>query len=288
MTTPKEPDAPLTLAEFLESVPPNTVKGLSQLYEITARQGTFPTQLFNFKLPDILIHCTNEICNGPRIHRPRENDKLTINVGASYHYLEYLCSNCRTNRKTFSVRMLANRDDTNGVFTKLGEHPPYGPITPTRLLKLLGDQREIFLRGRRCENQSLGIGAFSYYRRVVEHQKSKIIDEIIKASTILGAKAETIAILESAKAETQFSKSLSMVKDAIPQALLIGGHNPLTLLHAALSDGLHGRTDEECLEIAHDVRVLLAELSERLNQILKDEAELNSAVSRLLRPRSKE
>jgi hypothetical protein len=154
------------------------------------------------------------------------------------------------------------------------------------LLKLLGDQREFFLKGRRCENQGLGIGAFGYYRRVVEHQKGRIIDEIIKVSEKLGATAEALKLLADAKSETQFSKSVTMVKDGLPQALLINGHNPLTLLHNALSAGLHEQTDEVCLELAQAVRVVLVDLSERLSQALKDEAELNLAVSRLLKPRA--
>ena len=71
-------------------------------------------------------------------------------------------------------------------------------------------------------------------------------------------------------------------KDSIPQALLIKGHNPLRLLHSALSDGLHDRDDAYCLEQASSIRVVLAELSERLAQALKDEAELNRALSHLL------
>jgi (p)ppGpp synthase/HD superfamily hydrolase len=69
---------------------------------------------------------------------------------------------------------------------------------------------------------------------------------------------------------SQFSKALASIKDAIPQALLLNGHNPLTMLHKALSTGLHEKTDEECLEIAHDVRVVLIELADRLGQLLKD------------------
>jgi hypothetical protein len=73
----------------------------------------------------------------------------------------------------------------------------------------------------------------------------------------------------------------------MPQALLINGHNPLTLLHSALSDGLHDQTDEHCLEIASSVRVVLGELSERLSQALKDEAELNNALSKLMNVKTK-
>lgn len=75
------------------------------------------------------------------------------------------------------------------------------------------------------------------------------------------------------------------VKDAIPQNLLIKGHNPLTLLHSALSDGLHARDDDRCLELAHDIRIVLAELSERLGQALKDDEEILNAVSRLMTSR---
>ncbi len=66
---------------------------------------------------------------------------------------------------------------------------------------------------------------------------------------------------------------------------MINGHNPITLLHSALSIGLHAQTDEECLDSAHDVRIVLAELAERLGQAMKDHAELNSAVQRLLNAR---
>jgi hypothetical protein len=44
-------------------------------------------------------------------------------------------------------------------------------------------------------------------------------------------------------------------------------------------------TDELCLVLAHDVRVLLIEFSDRLGQILKDDAELSAAVARLMKVR---
>jgi hypothetical protein len=77
-------------------------------------------------------------------------------------------------------------------------------------------------------------------------------------------------------------KAIESVKDSIPESLLVNGHNPLTLLHSALSEGLHAQTDEQCLELAQAVRVVLAELAERIGQALKDEAELNAAISRLM------
>lgn len=156
------------------------------------------------------------------------------------------------------------------------------PPTPNRLTRLFGKDRELFLKGRQCENHALGIGAFVYYRRVVESHKNQILDEVIKVSRKIGAPAVMVQVLEAAKEEVQFSKAIASVKDAIPQALLINGHNPLTLLHTALSGGVHEMTDQECMELAHTVRVVLAELAERLGQALKDEAELNTAINRLM------
>jgi hypothetical protein len=72
----------------------------------------------------------------------------------------------------------------------------------------------------------------------------------------------------------------------MPQTLLIQGHNPLTLLHSALSEGLHASSEEQCLEMATSIRVLLTELSERISIALKDEAELQSALKTLLHRRS--
>jgi hypothetical protein len=178
----------------------------------------------------------------------------------------------------------AGQKDYPGECYKIGELPVYGPPTPSRLISLIGPDREIFLKGRRCENQGLGIGAFVYYRRVVENQKARILDEIIKVSEKIGASATVIETLRNAKKETQFKKAVESIKDALPQVLLINGQNPLTLLHSALSEGLHAQTDEHCLGIAHAVRVVLTELSDRLGQALKDEAELRSAISLLTKP----
>jgi hypothetical protein len=166
---------------------------------------------------------------------------------------------------------------------KFGEIPTFGPPTPSRVISILGGEREYYLKGRRAENQGLGIGAFAYYRRVLENQKNRILDEITRVAEKIGAPAEVIEDLNAAKKETQFSRAVGAIKHGIPQALLVGGHNPLTLLHSALSEGLHAQTDERCLELATAIRVVLTDLAERLGSALKEEAELNAAVSRLLK-----
>lgn len=74
------------------------------------------------------------------------------------------------------------------------------------------------------------------------------------------------------------------MKHGLPATLMINGqHNPLTLLHAALSEALHEHTDEGCLELAQNIRVVLTDLADRVSQALKEVSELDSAVAQLMK-----
>lgn len=270
------------LSDFLESTPPNQNVYISDLM---ANQYVHNDRVWKDVLstPEIQLHCGSEICNGMRIFRSIQSIYIELTEEFKYTYISYRCSNCQISKKTFS--MAARRESPKskrGEVFKFGEMPNFGPPTPARLIKLIGPDRENFLKGRRCENQGLGVGAFIYYRRVVEHQKNRILSEIIKVSEKLSASPERIDTLKLAIEETQFSKALDMAKDVIPESLLINGHSPIQLLHSALSEGVHALTDEKCLELASSVRIVLGELSERLSQALKDEAELSKALSTLM------
>lgn len=282
-------DEAITVAQFLEEVPPNQKRTISNL---GARENVKQSAAYQevFRRAELQLHCPNESCNGIRFFRCMSDQQVLSRSHARSFYVSYTCGNCQNYRKTFSLTAQLRTDSeggTEGVATKFGELPAFGPPVSPKLIKLIGGDREMFLKGRRCENQGLGVGAFVYYRRVLENQRVRILKEIIKVCEKVGVSQDHIATLRAAEAETRFSESLNMAKDAIPQALLIDGHSPLLLLHGALSEGLHAMSDEECLELASSVRVVLAELSDRMSQALKDEKELTSAVSHLLQSRSK-
>lgn len=270
------------ISEFLESSPPNRLAHISDL----AGPKRYPGGGFRHNVlntPELQLHCPSDACNGTRFFRCISQQIPQLKETYEYLYITYRCSNCQEHRKTYALAAKIDRDESKtGELYKFGEMPTFGPPTPPRLVKLIGPDRAIFLKGRRCENQGLGIGAFIYYRRVVENQKNRIFSEILKVAEKLSASPESLEILRSAIKETQFKKALEIAKDAIPESLLINGHNPVQLLHGALSEGVHELSDEECLELASSVRVVLGELSERLAQALKDEAELSKALSTLM------
>jgi len=271
-----------TIAEFLESTPPNQLINISDL--CTVKRTQHSSYYYEMRTPEIQLHCNHDQCSGTRFFRCVSGSGKIVKIADyEFFYVTYRCSNCQHVEKTFSLAAkVITEGKPQGECYKFGELPTYGPPISAKLIKLIGPDRDEFLKGRRCENQGLGVGAFIYYRRVVENQKNRILGEIIKVSEKIGAAADKIEKLKSAVTETQFTKALETAKDAMPESLLINGHSPILLLHSALSEGVHALSDEQCLELAGSVRVVLGELSERLSQALKDEAELTKALSTLM------
>jgi hypothetical protein len=267
------------IADFFEVSPPNQLKNVADLAIMKTLGNTLSAVLHT---PELQLHCTHEKCNGVRFFRCTD-PSLRISVDNSGSaFIRYLCSNCRVTDKIFAIEFSRDRGELSGEIYKYGELPPYGPPVPSRLISLMGPDRDEFLQGRRSENLGLGVAAFTYYRRVVERQKDRILKQIINVANKIGADPQQVKLLEAAVAESQFAKALDMAKDALPDVLFIDGHNPIKLLHGTLSEGVHILTDAECLEIASSVRVVLAELSERMAMAVKDEAILTSALNVLM------
>ena len=279
-----------TLSEFLQSTPPNQWRHISDL-SVRRTLRPYGNVIKEINKPELALHCPDDLCNGVRFFRytavfPSTETDLQEN-SVNYLYIIYQCSNCKKSRKVYSLAaIISTIEQSQGMCYKLGEYPPYGPPVPSRLIKLIGPDRDVFLKGRNCENQGLGIGAFTYYRRVVENQKNRILTEIVKVSEKIGAPQDKIDTLHEAIKETQFQKALDLAKDVMPESLIIDGHSPISLLYRALSSGVHELSDEECLKLAGTVRLVLGELSERLSALLKDKAELTEAVSTLIHHKS--
>ncbi len=267
---------------FLESQPPNQETEIANLTD-----GTLP---YIIQRPALNLFCEADTCNGERFFDTRsstpqlraEDQEKWIQL-----FLNYSCRNCGDSHKAYAVTIWAAKNGPHGKAIKFGEWPPFGPRVPTKMIKLLGEDQEIFMKGRRAESQGMGIAAFAYYRRVVENQKGRLIDEIIRVCNRIKAPPALVEKLNEAKTEIQFSRAVDIIRDGIPEILRLDGHNPLLLLHSALSEGLHAQSDQECLDLAVSIRVVLTEFSERLVQAMRSHSELDNAVSKLLQAQSK-
>jgi hypothetical protein len=256
---------------FLESAPANTPQVISNLVTIDGGYRVLPT--IRLKL-----HC------------PKDGGLRGFDIESELHltniwepvFVRYRCRDCGTYLKEFAVVIKRGTPTASDAeVMKLGEYPPFAaPISPRITRLLTRDDLELFRQGTRSEAQGLGIGAATYFRRIVENQWRLLVKETRKAAERLGEL--DLSVYDVAVRETQFSNAVEMLKGKLPAKLLIlDGQNPLMLLYRPLSVGLHGLTDIECLQQAADIRTVLTALLENIAEVLKEQGELKQAADRL-------
>lgn len=272
----------LDIKQFLEQVHPSVEKEIEGLWT-TAYYSSGGGSFRRITWPDLRLHC--KVCAGERTFRNNSPEQVGRDKQFANAHPFYICGDCHEQTKNYALHVTLD-DRGDGTLYKYGELPPFGIPVPNRLLRLFGNvDGSIFLKGRQCENLGHGIGAFSYYRRIVESHKNDIFNEIIKVAETVGAPQDLIDELEAAKVEISFAKSIGHIKTALPQGLLINGHNPLNALHGALSVGIHNESDEDCLAAAQAVRLVLSDLVEKIATLKQDNKQLNDAVQLLLSKR---
>lgn len=266
-------------AKFLESVPPGEFRRLPQ----EAFEGDVHGRIM-FRWPAIQLYCANDTCEGVRFADSDAGRVVFSSDGQRQdEFANYRCRNCKTHLKFFAIILFSPDTDADnlGSIIKVGELPLFGPHVPGNVFELLGKDVEQFRKGLRAEAQGLGIAAAAYYRRVVENQRTRLFEQIILAAQSINADAKIVERLKYLREHWRFQQSIDEIKDCIPQMLLIEGQNPLELLHPVLSDSLHDRTDEEALEIASEIRLVLINLAERIALAKTQSTELREAVAKL-------
>lgn len=271
----------MTYKDFLESTHPSVIKPISDLWEVQYIQNGPNRRVIS--AADLRLHCQE--CGGERTFRCERTKAFDYQEARVEFTLRYMCGDCHIEDKLYSL-YAELEDGGAGKLYKFGELPPFGVPVPNKVLRLFGKDAQLFQKGRQCENLGYGVAAFAYYRRVVENHKNDIFEEIIKVCRTVNAPEAIIQELEQAKKEIAFTKAIEAIKAALPQGLLINGHNPLLALHGALSVGLHDESDAECLAAAQAVRLVLADLMEKISNLKQDDRELNAAVQLLLKKKS--
>lgn len=266
-----------TFKELLLSVAPNEHVPIFDLWE------TYGGDVVLTPPKQLPLYCGE--CKGERLFEPTESTYYLGQTTTIWrNYLGYQCRNCKLRSKIFALHLARDKAGTkSGKAMKFGESPAFGPPVPANVEALLGSDASLFRKGIDSEAKGLGIGAFAYYRRVLDNQRTKIFDKIIQVARKLGAEEEVLKRLTAARDDRQFTKSIDEIKPGPLKAIYIDGHNPLTLLYDAVSDGLHGQSDAENLAQAQIVRLLIADLARRIEAALDDHAEVSTAVNNLLK-----
>lgn len=206
----------VTLAALLQSTPPEVEVQVTDFEEEIGEKPPAagapvrkqPTGAYIIATPEkLLFFCDNCKVETLFDYIPYylQQTKIIKVAGKEWsgRVLKLRCRNCGVGERSFSLSLRLVGKRVHAV--KLGQYPSFGGRLPESLLGLAGTDRQLFLQGWRAEKAGLGIGAFAYYRRVVDSQRVKLIDAIVEAARTLGASDEAVTAIESA----QFSRSRS-------------------------------------------------------------------------------
>ena len=202
--------------------------------------------------------------------------------------LDYLCSACHESTRLFLVRFYKkDGEGTDHLFVeKVGQFPAWDIEMDKGLEKTLGEHAYYYKRGLICESQGYGVGAYAYYRRVIENIIEHLLGSI--ANLLEGEdKKHYEAALESTKADKKAQDRIQLVKDLLPKSLRPEGINPLDIIYSSLSGGLHAEDDSTCLDYAGDIKNALVYL---VNEILKKKEHgktFTASMKKLLDKRAK-
>lgn len=207
----------------------------------------------------------------------------------------YACAGCQQFRRYFMISVVHPRATANalrppategaGTLIKTGQYPAYELRPDPQLAAKLGPRLPIFTKGLICESQGYGIGAFAYYRRIVEEVIGELLDEILPL-TPEGDRSRYAEALERTKASHNATDKIDLVKHLLPETLRPGGANPLALLHGTLSEGIHALDDEVCLALAISTREVLVYLVHQINETRISADRFGRHLKRLLDERS--
>jgi len=288
---------------FLETVPLYVEKHVTGFHKLKdpfsyvrglASGSTTPTKpVYELTKPSIQLFCPSPLCNGIRWFEVVDCSLANNNILGILSFM-YQCRNCKQEQKLYTI--IAEEVDGGTKLNisgeiakvqKIGEFPQFRPHISNRVISLIEPDKELFNKGLSSENKGLGIGAFTYYRRVVDNQWRRLLNKIKEAAIKQEVPKEIIQLIEEAEKETQFGKAVDILRDAIPKSLYIKTHNPITLLHDTASVGLHGLTDEQCLDTAGAIRIILSKLADNIHQAIKDDDQIKAALTKLHKKKEK-
>lgn len=250
-----------------------------------------------FKLPDSITRpcplCT-EVPTTTWGLVPPYRDVRLASVHPGY-VVTYQCMQCdkASHRVWFTMELLEKveservADCYRGVrLRKLGQWPPHSINPPREVERQLSeDHLRLYKNGLVCLSQGYGIGALGYFRRVVEETVHELLNILAQEAKQTGNDDRLVAITY-AQGQARAEDKLRLAADILPESLRPGDVNPLAVLYQQYSRGIHGLSDEECLEIAIRLRFAFEYVFERLPASIEEARKFREAIQSWAPPQS--
>ena len=184
----------------------------------------------------------------------------------------YSCRNCENERVRYYFYWATGSDGIT-EFMKVGQYPPLEDRLPKELeRKLDTHDLDLYKKALRCRNFNYGLGALAYLRRVVENRMNDILDLLAEAAREADFAPDELQAIEQAKKAKRFDDKVTFGAKILPPHLRPGGsQNPIDLLHDLASEGIHAKSEDECIEIFDRSRLVFEYLFREL-QLRREDA----------------
>ncbi len=226
---------------------------------------------------DQTFNCIEVIFNGENLSKKVRYKSMMIPAGWTGDKIDgvisfvYHCTKCHKAIRFFILKL-----EEDGTVMKIGQFPAASCNIPKEISSLEDKEIvELYKKGRISENQSYGIGAFSYYRRIIEYCIDKLIDSI-ESIIPQDKKQDYKELVTKVKKEKNAMNKIELVKNTIIDNSIDG--NPFNSIYKILSIGIHSLKDEECLECADSLRTLLMHVVEETNHARNKKEKLEKSL----------
>ena len=162
----------------------------------------------------------------------------------------FLCSGC--GQSEFYCLIDVNYEEMS--IRKVGQNIPWSISLSPELENDLGNDADLYKKALTLISQSYGIGACAYLRRMVENQINPLLQALYEIKTLDNADSSELQQITEAIRSKNFTTKTEMAVAILPPSIIVGGENPLKLVHDKLSASLHGLTEEEAIDIAVKVK----------------------------------
>lgn len=166
---------------------------------------------------------------------------------------EYQCRNCLKEKLRYYFIWERRSNEATSDFVKVGQYPPLEERIPAQLEKRLGansrEDLDYYKKAIRCRNFNYGLAALSYLRRVVENRMNDLLDLIADVAREQGFATDQVAELDRIKTSKVFDDKITFASRIFPPSLRREGQNPVDLLHDIASEGIHNKSEDECIEL---------------------------------------
>jgi hypothetical protein len=168
---------------------------------------------------------------------------------------------------------------------KVGQYPALSISIPKALEQNLGkDAAELYRKAIISRNNGYGLASAVYTRRVVEDKTNELIQVAADLAESHGIDADVVSKIRAAGNSadyTPYDEKLKIAGAVFPDSLKVGDFNPLKTLYGLVSEGIHGMSEEKCIEVADNTAFVFSYVFTNLKAQIADRKTFIEHVKKL-------